>query len=220
MIHIEDEIFLKKKFDFEKLKEFGLCFENNTYIYSEDFMDGDFKAVIEISDVLKGKVIDNFSDEEYMPLRIESYDGEYICKVREAYKSILKRIADAWCTDVFFASDQANRIANLIYERYGVKPDFPWKDDNGVFRHLDNNKWFSLIMYVSLDALLKNGDSHMLNIMNVKIDISKRDELYEIKGIYPAFHMNHKTWISVVLDDTICDYKIIELIQSSFDLTK
>lgn len=64
MIHIEDEIFLKKKFDFEKLKEFGLCFENNTYIYSEDFMDGDFKAVIEISDVLKGKVIDNFSDED------------------------------------------------------------------------------------------------------------------------------------------------------------
>lgn len=95
MIHIEDEIFLKKKFDFEKLKEFKLCFENNTYIYSEDFMYGDFKAVIEISDVLKGKVIDNFSDEEYMPLRIESYDGEYICKVREAYKSILKRIADA-----------------------------------------------------------------------------------------------------------------------------
>ena len=47
---------------------------------------------------------------------------------------------------MFFASDQANRIANLIYERYGVKPDFPWKDDNGVFRHLDNNKWFSLIM--------------------------------------------------------------------------
>lgn len=220
MIHIEDEIFLKKKFDFDKLKSFDFSMVDNKYIYTEDFMDSNFKAIIEISDVLKGKVIDNFSNEEYMPLRIESYDGEYICKVREAYKSILKRIADAWCTDVFFASDQANRIANLIYERYGVKPDFPWKDDNGVFRHLDNNKWFSLIMYVSLDALLKNGDSHMLNIMNVKIDISKRDELYEIKGIYPAFHMNHKTWISVVLDDTICDYKIIELIQSSFDLTK
>lgn len=32
--------------------------------------------------------------------------------------------------------------------------------------------------------------------------------------------MNHKMWISVVLDDTICDDKIMELIQSSFDLTK
>lgn len=67
-----------------------------------------------------------------------------------------------------FASDQANRIANLIYERYGVKPDFPWKDDNGVFRHLDNNKWFSLIMYVKWNALLKDGNTRMVNIMNLK----------------------------------------------------
>ena len=220
MIEIENKIFLKKKFDFEKLKEFGFCFENNTYIYSEDFMDGDFKAVIEISDVLKGKVIDNLSNEEYMPLRIESFDGDYVCSVRKAYKDILKRIADICCTDVFFAVDQANRITKFIDETYGVKPDFPWKDDNGVFRHLDNNKWFSLIMYVSLDALLKNGDNRKLNIINLKIDTSKRDELHKINGIYPAFHMNHKTWISVVLDDTICDDKIIELIQSSFDLTK
>ena len=220
MIEFENKIFLKKKFDFEKLKEFGFSFENNTYVYTEDFLNSNFKAVIEISDVLKGKVIDNLSNEEYMPLRIESFDGDYVCKVREAYKSILKRIADTCCTNVFFAFEQANRITNQIYETYGIKPDFPWKDDNGVFRHLDNNKWFSLIMCVSLDALLKNGDNRKLNIINLKIDGAKRDELHKINGIYPAFHMNHKTWISVVLDDTICDDKIMELIQSSFDLTK
>lgn len=105
MIEIENKIFLKKKFDFEKLKEFGFSFENNTYVYTEDFLNSNFKAVIEILDVLKGKVIDNLSNEEYMPLRIESFDGEYVCKVREAYKSILKRIADICCTDVFFADD-------------------------------------------------------------------------------------------------------------------
>ena len=220
MIQIEEEIFLKKKFHVEKLKKFGFSVVNKTYVYSEDFMNGSFKAILEISDVLKAKVIDNSSDEEYMPLRIESYDGEYVCKVRDAYKDILKRVANACCTDEFFACDQANRIAKFIDETYGVKPDFPWKDDNGVFRHLDTRKWFSLIMYISLNSLLKNGDSHMLNIMNVKVDVLKRDELYGIKGIYPAYHMNHKTWISVVLDDTIRDDKIIELIQSSFDLTK
>ena len=220
MIHIEDEIFLKKKFDFDKLKSFDFSIVDNKYIYTEDFMDSNFKAIIEISDVLKGKVIDNFSNEEYMPLRIESFDGDFVCRVRDAYKDILKRIADICCTDVFFADDQANRITNRIFQTYGVKPDFPWKDDNGVFRHLDNNKWFSLIMYVSIDALLKNGDGHMLNIINVKIDTSKRDELYEIKGIYPAFHMNHKMWVSIALDETISDDKIMKLIQCSFDLTK
>ena len=220
MIHIEDEFFLKKKFNFEKLKEFGFSIENNTYVYTEYFLDSNFKAIIEISDVLKGKVIDNNSDEEYIPLRIESFDGEYVCKVREAYKSILKRIADTCCTNVFFAFEQANRITNQIYETYGIKPDFPWNDDNGVFRHLDTRKWFSLIMYVSIDALLKNGDGHMLNIINVKIDTSKRDELCEIKGIYPAFHMNHKMWVSIALDETISDDKIMKLIQCSFDLTE
>lgn len=215
MIHIEDEIFLKKKFDFDKLKSFDFSIVDNKYIYTEDFMDSNFKAIIEISDVLKGKVIDNFSNEEYMPLRIESYDGEYICKVREAYKSILKRIADAWCTDVFFASDQANRIANLIYERYGVKPDFPWKDDNGVFRHLDNNKWFSLIMYVKWNALLKDGNTRMVNIMNLK-----SEEHYDIDGIYPAYHMNHKSWISLALDDTLSDSLIMELVSKSYNLTR
>ena len=220
MIHIEDEFFFKKKFNFEKLKEFGFSIENNTYVYTEYFLNSNFKAIIEISDVLKGKVIDNNSDEEYIPLRIESFDGEYVCKVREAYKSILKRIADTCCTNVFFAFEQANRITNQIYETYGIKPDFPWNDDNGVFRHLDTRKWFSLIMYVSIDALLKNGDGHMLNIINVKIDTSKRDELCEIKGIYPAFHMNHKMWVSIALDETISDDKIMKLIQCSFDLTK
>ena len=140
MIHIEDEFFLKKKFNFEKLKEFGFSFENNTYVYTEYFLDSNFKAIIEISDVLKGKVIDNNSDEEYIPLCIESFGGEYVCKVREAYKSILKRIADTCCTNVFFAFEQANRITNQIYEIYGIKPDFPWNDDNGVFRHLDTRK--------------------------------------------------------------------------------
>ena len=215
MIRIEDEIFLKMKFDFEKLKEFGFCFENNTYIYSEDFMDGDFKAVIEISDVLTGKVIDNLSDEEYMPLRIESYDGEYVCKVREAYKTILKRIADACCTDVFFACEQANHIANLIHETYGVKPDFPWNDDNGVFRHLDTRKWFSLIMFVSIDSLLKNGNSAMVNVMNLKTE-----QQYDVDGIYPAYHMNHKYWISLILDDTLSDTLIMELVSKSYNLTK
>lgn len=215
MIHIEDEIFIKKKFDFEKLKEFGFSFENNIYVYTEDFLDANFKAIIEISDVLTGKVIDNLSDEEYMPLRIESYDGEYVCKVREAYKSILKRIADACCTDVFFACEQANHIANLIHETYGVKPDFPWNDDNGVFRHLDTRKWFSLIMYIKRDVLLKDGNSAMVNVMNLKTE-----QQYDVDGIYPAFHMNHKYWISLILDDTLSDTLIMELVSKSYNLTK
>lgn len=75
-------------------------------------------------------------------------------------------------------------------------------------------------MYVSLDALLKNGDNRKLNIINLKIDGTKRDELHKINGIYPAFHMNHKSWISLALDDTLSDSLIMELVSKSYNLTK
>lgn len=75
-------------------------------------------------------------------------------------------------------------------------------------------------MYVKWDALLKNGDNRKLNIINLKIDGTKRDELYEIDGIYPAFHMNHKSWISLALDDTLSDSLIMELVSKSYNLTK
>ncbi len=38
-------------------------------------------------------------------------------------------------------------------------------------------------------------------------------------GIYPAFHMNHKLWSSVRLDDTFTDDQVLELIEMSFDAT-
>ena len=109
--------------------------------------------------------------------------------------------------------NQSNRIAQLIYETYGVMPDFPWKDGNGVFRHIENKKWFGLIMHVN------NNEFHNVDIINLKKDLSKKT-LYNIQGIYPGYHMNHKMWVSVVLDDTLDDETILRLIRMSFDLTK
>ena len=91
MEKIENEIFLKKRIDLKKLEQFGFVHFDNKYEYTENFMDNKFKAIVDVLNegVISGKVMDNLSHEEYMPLRIESYDGEYVCRVREAYKNIL-----------------------------------------------------------------------------------------------------------------------------------
>ncbi|WP_455089335.1 MmcQ/YjbR family DNA-binding protein [Peptoanaerobacter stomatis] len=39
------------------------------------------------------------------------------------------------------------------------------------------------------------------------------------KGIYPGYHMNHKHWISVVLNETLSDNEVMKLIENSFSLT-
>ena len=38
------------------------------------------------------------------------------------------------------------------------------------------------------------------------------------KGIYPSYHMNKNNWVSIILDDTLNDEDIMNLIQISFDV--
>ena len=164
------------------------------------------------------------TQDEYYQLRQEAANGPYVNKVRSAYAALLTDIANACCGDVLFASPQANRLTQAILKRFQVNPDFPWEhsaryQSYGAFRHRSNRKWFALIMNVTRDVLDKDGNTSPIDILNVKISPAQGEELRKTPGIYPAYHMNHKTWISVVLDETLADEKIWELIDTSYQLT-
>lgn len=106
-------------------------------------------------------------------------------------------------------------------EAYGVKPDFPWgqspHEHSGVFRHADSGKWFALIMRIRREQLTKDGEKTPVDVMNLKIDPDEPSPLRN--GVYPAFHMNHKSWITVTLDDTLSDDEVMEHIETSFRMT-
>ena len=44
------------------------------------------------------------------------------------------------------------------------------------------------------------------------------DNLFKVEGIYEAYHMNKKSWVSIVLNDTVSDEIIIKLIDNSYSL--
>ena len=223
--NIEDSIFRRKRMIEDRLKPFGFKKVNASYEFVCDFMDGNFQAVITLlNGCITGRVIDKMNDEEYAQLRNESFQGTYVNSVRNAYKEILTHIAEQCCEDVFFVSEQANRITDDILKQYSVCPDFPWGrspyNECGTFRHANNRKWFALIMNIKWHAILKNGDENTVDVMNLKIDPSQRSTLLEQSGIYPAYHMNHKNWISVTLNDQLDDACIMKLVEKSYNLTK
>ena len=238
---MEDKVFQRKRPVIELLIQRGFRETPDGYRYETNFMDGEFCAVLQFdkSGKFSGQVIDIMNGEEYAPLRMESYNGAYVNTVRNAYEDLLRDVADTCCTDVVFVAEQSNRIAGLIIERYGVNPDFPFgqspDEAYGTFRHGDNRKWFALIMNIKLTALLRtankaatdsgnreeneNPDTRV-DIVNLKILPEKGETLRSEKGIYPAYHMNHVHWISVVLNDTLPDARVMELVDESFRLTK
>ena len=59
----------------------------------------------------------------------------------------------------------------------------------------------------------------MVDVINLKADEKKTGFLHKIRGIYPAYHMNHSKWISVTLDNTLDDRDVMDLVDESFRLT-
>lgn len=59
----------------------------------------------------------------------------------------------------------------------------------------------------------------IVDIVNVKCDPIMLGSLLEEKGFYPAYHMNKEHWITICLDGSVDDEKILSLIDISYDLT-
>ena len=112
-------------------------------------------------------------------------------------------------------------IINYIQNHYGVSPEYLWQDTPNVciFRHQHNRKWFAVVMNDIPAAKLGLKENKSLNLINLKCDPElAKMILIDHKNIFPAYHMNKKHWISVVLEN--CEMEELKnLLAHSFRLT-
>ncbi len=216
---IEQEVFQRMSLNRQRLVPYGFQRREGGYFYSEVFMDGDFRADVFISDdgAVSGKVFDLEADEEYPAVHIESRGGAYVGEVRQAYTGVLSRIAESCFVKESFLYEQTNRIAHMIQQQYGEKPDHPFKKPpgGGVFRYPKNKKWYGLVMHVQRALLSGEEGGPMVEVLNLKAATDKIPQLLTVPGIYPGYHMNKSNWISVLLDDSLPDDQIMELVDIS-----
>ena len=108
-----------------------------------------------------------------------------------------------------------------IRNHYAAQPDYPWADTPraAVFRHVANRKWFALVMEVPRDKLGLAG-TEKLDIVNFKCDPILISSLRGETGIFPAYHMNKSSWITVALAGSVPAETIELLLDVSYELTK
>ena len=220
-MNIEEEIFKKSHIIFEKLEEYGFIKKGNNYYYLKNFMNNEFKSEITITKEgqIKGKVIDKDFNEEYTGIRVENYIGQFANQVKEEYKNILLDIKNKCTTSDYFIYPQTNRIQKYIQEKYESIPEFLWERTPGcgVFRNKKNKKWYGIIMNINQNKLNKSKDKE-IEIINIKLKESKIKELLKKDGFYPGYHMSKDNWITILLDDTLKDNEIKELIDESYKI--
>ncbi len=219
---IEEEIFRKTKIDLEKLIKYGFKKERDCYTYSKNIMNDAFRVDIEIDNTgrVKGQIFDLEFEDKYTNFRVEESTGAFVGQVRDEFEKVLKDIRSKCFIREVFLYEQSNRITDAIKKKYGDDPEFEWDKFPGyaTFRNSNSKKWYGIIMNID-KSKLKEKSSGEVEVIDIKLEPEIIEKLLQREGFYPAYHMNKKNWITIILDNTIPDSEIMDLINESYSYT-
>lgn len=112
-------------------------------------------------------------------------------------------------------------LLQYVHKKYGTNADYPWSrnPNHAVLRHKKNSKWYGLIMNISKEKL-GIASSEMVDILNVKCDPVMLGSLLLSEGFFPAYHMSKSNWVTILLDGTVPDEDIMNLLDISYKMTE
>jgi len=116
------------------------------------------------------------------------------------------------------AERQRQRIEKYIREAYGTPAEHLWAQypDYAVFRHPSSRKWYAIIMDIPADKL-GIPEERLVEVLNLKCGPLLLGSLLSERGFFPAYHMNKQSWVSVLLDGSVPDERLIPLLDLSYD---
>ena len=216
-MRIEEEIFARHRIVPEKLITYGFTDENGRLTYARTLPDDGMKIIVEYDGAINGRIIDLSLNDDYTAFRVEGATG-YSAQIRQKYIELLTDIRSHCCKNQYFRMPQAQRISECIQETYGSVPEFLWPNipSYAAFRQPGKKKWFAVMGSVPLNKVDREGKSTQpVEVINVKVDQERIKDCLSQTGIYEAFHMNKKCWVSIILDDTLPDDAIQSMIADS-----
>ena len=112
-------------------------------------------------------------------------------------------------------------ILKYAEKNYKAKPEHLWEKypGYGVLRHRENKKWYAVLMDIPQNKVGLEGEE-AVDILDVKCEPDMVVSLSLQQGFFPAYHMNKKHWITIILDGTVADHEIYNLLDMSYELTQ
>lgn len=200
----------------EKFAAFGFKKRGDSLVCKKELAGGDFYATLTIcGETLTAQVYDSATDELYAPFDMRGARGAFVAAVREE----VQKIVDDFRARCFESKDIHKKYVAFVEREFNCKAEFPWAEKDGaahdfsadervsaaskrysdaaVFR-CPNQKWFALVMEITYKNLGLANDKKVFAV-NLKADPERVADLADKKTIFPAYHMNKKHWITVLL---------------------
>lgn len=208
-----------RKIDFTKLEKYGFEKKYESYVYREKILDNQFEVIISFSENKSvSRVVELFDGEEYALVDVEESVGPFVGIVREAYEKVIDKIVEKCTIQNVYKSLQANHVIEYIRNKYGDMLEFLWDDANAIWRNKTNAKWYGALLQVSKEKLgIKSED--VVEIIDLKYQKGETEQIVDNKLVYPGYHMNKNSWITVILDNSMENNELEKLIDNSYELS-
>ena len=222
---------------YERFAGFGFEKRGETYVLKRDLAGTDFYALLTVTgssrqgaalsdqtadknsrpDTLTAEVFERETDERYVLFDVKQSVGSFVAELREQIRSLVEEFRSS----CFESCNIREKFEEYLPKTFECAVDYPWPDYEGdvstaVWR-CPNNKMFALVMDITYRRFGFESDEPV-SAVNLKVDPEKLESLLDGKSVFPAYHMNKKHWVSVLLT-SVTDWNVLEeMTRRSYEL--
>lgn len=212
-----NEIFDKNIFNSKLAIAYGFSKVGDYYILQSDIDMENFNVIVKIGkDSFEANVIELPFNEEYVLFNVLDSKGKFVSKIRKKVNELIEDIVNC----CFKSLDYRKLLLDYVKEKYGTIPEEPWEDNNhATIKTSNSKKWYGIFMSIPYKTLglEKSGK---IDVLNVKLNPDLIESLIDKKHFFPAYHMNKKYWITILLDSDTDLNLVKSLIDESFKLVE
>ena len=212
-----NEIFDKNIFNSKLAIAYGFSKIGDYYILQSDIDVENFNVIVKIGkDSFEVNVIELPFNEEYILFNVLDSKGKFVSQIRKKVNELIEDIVKS----CFISLDYRKILLDYVREKYGTIPEEPWEDNNhATIKTPNSKKWYGIFMSLPYKTLgLDKGGK--IDVLNVKLNPEVIESLIDKKHFFPAYHMNKKYWITILLD-SYTDLNLVKsLIDESFNLVE
>lgn len=217
-----EDIFRKRKLNAGRLTRYGFEARNGGWSYTTAIMDNAYTLHVFISE--SGGVDTGLAETETgepYTLYKTTASGVFIGKVRAEIEDVLKDIAGECFDPSVFKSEQTLKLIDHVRAAYGDEPEFLWKNfpDNAIWRRKDSQKWYGAILTVPKSKLGAASDE-IVEILDLHLPPEQMASTVDNKLYFPGWHMNKKSWYTVILNGSVPTEELCRRIAESYMLAK
>ena len=201
----------------EKLLAFGFSEAGDDFVLKKEISGGKFYTEIKLSDkTFTADVFETATNEKYVLFNVASAQGAFVGQIRSEVQDVIEEIREK----CFISQDIKEKYVDFLHSYFNAPGDNPWAEepyDTSIVYRCPNNKWFALIMKIKFKNLGFESDEP---VWAVNLKAENVEAITDKKSIFPAYHMNKKYWITVLLTAVTDFEKLCELTKKSFALVQ